>query len=225
MLEVLDEKQAPVFTQADVEVEVAENSPSTTYVGEAIVAATDEDKGTTLTYSLVGDDAASFAIAEDTTRQIQIVVGHPAELNKEEKNSYTFELEASDGALDDTLTVTITVTDRNEAPSTPVEGKDAPAPGPTPANNAPVFPDTETGMRSVAENTATGMPTSEPRSWPWTTTPATRSPTRWAALTWPRSTIRHGHRPDHDKAAATGLRDDAGGRRYGQRLRGYRHSQ
>ena len=153
VLEVLDEKQAPAFPQADIEVEVAENSPSTTYVGEAIGEAVDPDKGTTLTYSLEGDDAASFTL-DANTRQIK--VGHPADLDKEKKNSYTVMLKASDGALDDTLTVTITVTDRNEAPSRPVESTGAPAPGPTPANNAPEFPSTEDGMRSVAENTATG---------------------------------------------------------------------
>ena len=76
-------------------------------------------------------------------------------MNKEKKNSYTVMLKASDGALDDTLTVTITVTDRNEAPSRPVESTGAPAPDPTPANNAPEFP-AATTTREVAENTATG---------------------------------------------------------------------
>ena len=76
-------------------------------------------------------------------------------LDHEDKNSYTVMLKASDGALDDTLTVTITVTDRNEAPSTPVKATGAPAPGPTPANNAPEFP-AATDTREVAENTATG---------------------------------------------------------------------
>ena len=46
-----------------------------------------------------------------------------------------------DSGLEDTITVTITVTDRNEAPSTPMEGTgEAPTP---PANNAPEFPSTE----------------------------------------------------------------------------------
>ncbi len=154
VLEVEDLKREPAFPQEDaIEVEVAENSPSTTYVGEAIDEAVDPDKGTTLTYSLEGDDAASFALAD--TSQIQIEVGHPAELNKEKKNSYTVMLKASDGALDDTLTVTIKVTDRNEAPSRPVESTGAPAPDPTPANNAPEFP-AATTTREVAENTATG---------------------------------------------------------------------
>ena len=162
VLEVLDEKQEPVFPQADIEVEVAENSPSTTYVGEAIDEAVDPDKGTTLTYSLVGDDAALFDLVPDTR---QIVVARPlpndedppdmwykVDLNHEDKNSYTVMLKASDGALSDTLMVTITVTGRNEAPSTPVEATGAVT---TPGNNAPEFP-AATDTREVAENTATG---------------------------------------------------------------------
>ena len=154
VLEVEDQKRPPAFPQDVTEVEVAENSPSTTYVGEALGEANDPDIGTTLTYTLVGDDAKYFALAPNTR---QIVVGHPTILDKEDdkKNTYTVELKASDGALSDTLMVTITVTDRNEAPSMPVEAKGAPAPDPD-ANNAPVFPDTETGAREVAENTAAG---------------------------------------------------------------------
>ena len=65
-----------------------------------------------------------------------------------------------DSDLVDTITVTITVTDRNEAPSTPMEASgDAPT---TPANNAPEFPSTETGMRSVPENTAAGENIGDP---------------------------------------------------------------
>ena len=94
----------------------------------------------------------------------QIVVGHPTvdteadvdptELDKEhdEKNTYTVELKASDGALDDTITVTITVTGRNEAPSPPMAARGTAA-GPT--NNAPEFAGA-TETREVAENTAAG---------------------------------------------------------------------
>ena len=71
----------------------------------------------------------------------------------DKKNTYEVELKASDGALDDTIMVTITVTDRNEAPSLPMAASGAP----TPTDNAPEFPATETGTRSVAENTAAGM--------------------------------------------------------------------
>ena len=193
VLEVLDEKQPPEFPQDAIEVQVAENSPSTTYVGKAIVKAVDLDVGTILTYTLEGEDAALFAlralpVLDDEGNAVndgqgnpmmvntrQIVVAQPlpndedapdmwdkVDLNYEDDdaNTYTVELKASDGALDDTITVTITVTDRNEAPSTPMEASGAPA---TPdANNAPEFAAAETGMRSVAENTATDMPIGDP---------------------------------------------------------------
>ena len=218
VLEVLDLKRPPAFPaeHADgVEREIAENSPSTTYVGEVIVAAEDPDKGTTLTYMLgdvdKGDDAKFFALATrhvddddnpDTpainddddpgtddvpvnTRQIVVAdpmlragtgpdadpstdpMYDPTDLDHEDdkKKSYTVVLKASDGSDDTddaTLTVTITVTDRNEAPSTPMEATDDAVAPPTPENNAPEFPATETGMRSVPENTATDMPIGDP---------------------------------------------------------------
>ena len=155
VLEVEDLKRAPAFPEypeggigADgtITVEVAENSPSTTYVGEALVAAVDPDKGTTLTYTLVGDDADHFELVtrdhdddantpEVATRQIMVkepveqpgggwwsVTYLAVDLDHEDdkNNTYSVGLKASDGALDDTITVTIKVTDRNEAPSTPV---------------------------------------------------------------------------------------------------------
>ena len=186
VLEVADLKRAPAFPEypeggigADgtVTVEVAENSPSTTYVGEAIVAAVDPDLGTTLIYTLEGDDAKYFALAtlpvldgEGNPMMVntrQIVVAQPlpndedapdmwdkVDLNYEvdDANTYTVELKASDGALDDTITVTITVTDRNEAPSMPMARGTGTT---TPSNNAPEFA-AATDTREVAENTAAG---------------------------------------------------------------------
>ena len=150
---------------------MAENSPSTTYVGEAIDAAEDLDKGTTLTYTLGGDDAAFFALAPvDDVATLQIVVAQPrpndedppnmwdkVDLDHEndKKNSYEVELKASDGnadTADATITVTITVTDRNEAPSVPMEASGATV---TPTNNAPEFA-AATDTREVAENTTAG---------------------------------------------------------------------
>ena len=165
VLEVEDLKRAPAFPQNATEVEVAENSPSLTYVGEAIVAAEDPDRGTTLTYTLEGDNEDLFELVPGT-RQIRVkkpvgvMVGgvdtYPTvDLNHEDgkKNSYEVELKASDGALDDTIIVTITVTDRNEAPSVPMAASGTTV---TPTNNAPEFPAAEDGARSVAENTAAG---------------------------------------------------------------------
>ena len=212
VLEVEDKGQDPAFPpeHADgVEREIAENSPSSTYVGEAIVEAVDPDKGTTLIYTLEdimdGEDAKFFALVtrhvdDDNDPQTpandddgdpntigdvpvntrQIVVANPmlragtgpdaepatdpmydpTDLDHEDdkKNTYTVVLKASDGNADTddaTITVTITVTDRNEAPSTPMVASGG-AVTPPDANNAPEFPATETGMRSVPENTAAG---------------------------------------------------------------------
>ena len=76
-------------------------------------------------------------------------------MRTEDRNGmYEVVLKVTDGSgLEDTITVTITVTDRNEAPSTPMAGTgEAPT---TPANNAPEFA-AETDTREVAENTAAG---------------------------------------------------------------------
>ena len=181
VLEVEDLKRAPAFPQDDTEVEVAENSPSTTYVGEAIVAAVDPDKGTTLIYTLEdvdeeGDDAKFFKLRALPVLDDQ---GNPMMVNTRQfvvadpmlragtgtgsdplwlpcmtrrtwttrtviRQTYTVKLKASDGALDDTITVTITVTDRNEAPSMPMATSGAVT---TPENNAPEFPSTEDGAK------------------------------------------------------------------------------
>ena len=75
VLEVEDLKRAPAFPEAATEVQVAENSPSTAYVGEAIVPAVDPDKGTTLTYTLEdvkdGDDAALLRAGHTARRRRQ----------------------------------------------------------------------------------------------------------------------------------------------------------
>ena len=78
----------------------------------------------------------------------------PVDLDHEDdkKNTYTVMLKASDGALDATIMVTITVTDRNEAPSMPMVASGAVT---TPTNNAPEFA-AATDTREVPENTAAG---------------------------------------------------------------------
>ena len=180
VLEVEDQMRPPEFTSPPTAMRmVAENAPSTTLVGEPLPLATDPDdpKGARLTYSLEGEDAEFFELLDvdpdgisgsgDEYASTQIMVklhdeAHDLDHEAEGKNSvYEVVLKVTDDSkLSDTLMVTITVTDRNEAPSTPMEGTgEAPT---TPANNAPVFPDTETGMRSVPENTATGMPIGAP---------------------------------------------------------------
>ncbi len=97
---------------------IAENTPAVQNIGSP-VAATDPDNGDTLTYTLGGDDAASFAIDNSTG---QLKTWDP--LNYEAKSSYSATVSVTDGkdasgnndaSVDDTIDVTITVTDVAEA--------------------------------------------------------------------------------------------------------------
>ena len=180
VLEKEDLKQAPEFPEETAMRMVAENAPSTTFVGDNLLLAMDPDdpQGEGLTYTLEdsdndSEDTAFFellstddgddntAYTEDDTYSTQIRVklhdeAHDLNHEAEGRNGvYEVVLKVTDDSdLVDTIAVTITVTDRNEAPSTPMEASDdAPT---TPANNAPEFPTTEDGARSVAENTAAG---------------------------------------------------------------------
>ena len=120
--------EAPEFPASETgDRTVAENTAADQDIGDP-VAATDPDDGDTLTYTLGGADAASFAI-EETTGQLKT----KDTLNYEAKPNYTVVVTAADtSALSVTITVTVTVTSVNEPPE---------------------FTDGATASRSVAENT------------------------------------------------------------------------
>lgn len=113
---------APVFPDAeDGKREVAENSIAGTLVGDP-VAATDFNDGDTLTYTTSGSDANSFSIGINNG---QLSVAPNTELDYEKKRAYRFTLRVSDGqngvgvadsAIDDFISVTVDLTDVNEAP-------------------------------------------------------------------------------------------------------------
>ena len=108
---------APAFPSSETGARsVAENTAATQNIGAA-VAATDAENDT-LTYTLTGTDAASFAIVS-TSGQLQT----KASLDYETKTSYSVTVSvrdskdadgATDTAVDDTITVTISVTDVND---------------------------------------------------------------------------------------------------------------
>ena len=104
----------PVFTEGPRATRaVAENTEAGQDIG-APVTATDLDTGNTLTYSLEGTDAASFQIVS-ASGQIQTKTG--VTYDHETKPSYSVTVNASDGnGGADTIDVTITVTDVDEAP-------------------------------------------------------------------------------------------------------------
>ena len=181
VLEVKDEQRPPEFPEETAVRMVAENAPSTTFVGDHLPLPMDPDDptGMGLKYTLEGEDKAFFellstnsgldgtAYTEDDVYSTQIRVklhDEAHDLNHEAAEGrngvYEVVLKVTDGSgLKDTIPVAITVMDRNEAPSTPMEGTgEAPT---TPANNAPVFA-AATDTREVAENTATGMPIGDP---------------------------------------------------------------
>ncbi len=101
--------RAPMFRSTATERSIQENTVAGSDIG-APVMATDAN-GETLTYTLSGTDAASFDI-EATTGQLKT----KAPLNYEAKDSYRVTVTARDpGRLSDTITVTIAVTDEQEA--------------------------------------------------------------------------------------------------------------
>ena len=83
----------------------------------APVTATDPDTNDTLTYSLEGTDATSFALADPTSGQIQT----KAPLDYETEDSYSVTVKATDpSGLNDTIEVTINVRDVNSSVSLPL---------------------------------------------------------------------------------------------------------
>ncbi len=110
---VLSVNEAPEFPGTETgQRSVAENTPAAQDIG-APVAATDPE-GETLTYALGGDDAASFAIDGASG---QLKTRDP--LDYETKASYSVTVSVSDGnndpSADNTIDVTISVTDLNDA--------------------------------------------------------------------------------------------------------------
>ena len=128
---------APVFTDGDsTTLTIAENTGSGVDIGSA-VSATDEDKDDTLSYSLGGTDESSFSI-DSSSGQLRA----SAVLDYETKDSYSVTITVSDGkGGSDSISVTINITDVDE----------------TVPNNAPTFTDGDSTIRTVAENTASGV--------------------------------------------------------------------
>ena len=124
------ENRAPVFASSRTTRSIPENTPAGRNIGSPITA-TDAD-GDTLTYTLDGTDAVSFAIVS-TTGQLKT----SAPLDYEEKNTYAVTVIASDGTHTDTISVAIKITDIDE-------------------NAPPVFASSST-TRSIPENTPAGV--------------------------------------------------------------------
>ena len=114
---VIEVIAAPVFPAETAERSVEENTVAGANIGAA-VAATDANADDTLTYTLGGDNATSFAI-EPTTGQLMT----KAALDFETKASYTVTVTASDGTDSDSDTITVTITVNNVDELGMVSGK------------------------------------------------------------------------------------------------------
>ena len=106
--------EAPAFSGASVARRIGEDAAGGTAVG-APVTATDPDAGDALSYSISGNDAASFSIVA-STGQISVATG--AALDYQTKPTYSVTVTATDRAgATATVTVNIRLTNVNEAPA------------------------------------------------------------------------------------------------------------
>ena len=118
-IRLIDGNSLPAFGEgANATRSTAENSAAGTSVGSAVTAT--DAEGDTLVYSLSGTDAGSFDL-NASTGQLQT----KAALDYETKSSYEVVVSVHDGkdiagnadsSIDDTITVTITVTNEDEVP-------------------------------------------------------------------------------------------------------------
>jgi hypothetical protein len=114
---------------------LAENSANNTVVGT--VAASDPDAGQTLAYAITGGNTGGAFSINSATGQIQ--VANSAALNFETTPSFALTVQVTDNGspvLNASATVTVNLTNVNEAPSTPI--------------------DTDATANAVAENAANG---------------------------------------------------------------------
>ncbi|HUQ38255.1 MAG TPA: cadherin domain-containing protein [Aestuariivirga sp.] len=115
---VTNQNVAPVISTngggATASVTVTENTTAVT-----TVAASDADAGTTLAYSIIGGaDATKFTI--NATTGVLSFVSTPdfeAPGDAGANNIYDVQVQVSDGALTDTQSLAVTVTNQNEAPT------------------------------------------------------------------------------------------------------------
>ena len=129
---VTDVNAAPVITSGDTGSE-AENTATANVVYDASATDDGENSGT-LTFSLTGTDASLFTIdSDDGEVRFNASPNYEAPADAGANNVYDIVVHASDGTLEDTQAVAITVTDANDV--------------------APVITSGATG--SEAENTAT----------------------------------------------------------------------
>ena len=121
---VIDVNEPPQFDTSAIELEVDENTSANTNIGGPIAALDPESDE--LTYSLVGSDSHWFDVdASSGQIRTKALLDHESPVDTGGDNVYDVTLHVSDGeaedgnadtAVDDTVSVTITVANVNESP-------------------------------------------------------------------------------------------------------------
>ena len=111
---VTNVNEAPTFASTSVNLNTDENDASFTHT---VDAASDEDSGQTLTYALSGDDAADFNF-DASTRSLafKTTPDYESPADQDTNNAYQITITASDGDLEATQAITITVANVEESP-------------------------------------------------------------------------------------------------------------
>ena len=115
-VEVGDVDEKPEFASDSYAFTLAENADGSEDAAVAVggVSATDPDVGSTVRYSIVsGNDAGLFAIDDETGAITYVGNGEDFEASGAD---FTLTVQATDGSLSTEATVTVSVTDVNEAP-------------------------------------------------------------------------------------------------------------
>ena len=113
---VASSNSAPDFADTTLTREIAENTAADVNVGDAIPAATDADDDD-LEYTMEGTDEDSFNFNEST---LLLTTKADVTYDYEDKSSYSVTIKVEDdNGGDDTVDVTINITDMDELPSAP----------------------------------------------------------------------------------------------------------
>ncbi len=117
--------EPPAFDASAAELTVAENTPGNTDIGEPVAGKDPESD--VLTYSLVGADSSWFEVGISSGQlKTKAVLDHESPTDSDFDNVYEFRIWVTDGmdesgqlsnAVDDSIDVTIRVSDVNELPA------------------------------------------------------------------------------------------------------------
>lgn len=119
VISVTDSNEPPVFQSSLYNFSIQENAPAQTVVGDLVAVDTDTYQNRTITYSIVrGNDLDAFGVLS-VGGDGKLVVDSQGAIDFERQSHYSLHISATDNgpeSLSGFCTVTVDVTDANEAP-------------------------------------------------------------------------------------------------------------